>query len=235
MGDAAVSISFGDKISLEVHEHVLLLTRHLANQQLQGIVEWIPTYTSVTVYYRPDQTTYTKLCDRLTSMIESLELSTSPKRELIHIPVVYGDEFGPDIDDVASYTGMEVEVLINLHSTPIYQVYMIGFVPGFPYMGGMDRRLSTPRLASPRNSVPPGSVGIAGEQTGVYPLDTPGGWRIIGRTPVHLYNSEQKIPSLLKAGDMVQFVPISRDHFAKISEEVRQGVFQVTKRRFEVT
>lgn len=216
---------FGKEIAQDVHEIVVQVTRTLEKHVLPGVIEWIPAYTSVTVFYRPDLVSYAQMCEQLTQMIETMEHSGSMVREKVRIPVMYGEEFGPDIQFVADHAEMAVEKLVELHCAPVYQVYMIGFVPGFPYLGGMDRRISAPRLESPRISVPAGSVGIAGEQTGIYPLNTPGGWRIIGRTPIRLYDPAQEIPSLLKAGDLVQFVPINREQYRDMEDQVRRGTF----------
>jgi inhibitor of KinA len=149
----------------------------------------------------------------------SIDCRETPAARLVELPVCYDIEFGPDLDDVARWTGLAVDDVIKLHSGAEYLVCLIGFAPGFPYLSGMPPQLATPRLETPRISVPAGSVGIAGEQTGVYPLATPGGWRIIGRTPCALFSPDWRPPSLLTAGDVVRFRPIDRQEFLERAEE----------------
>jgi inhibitor of KinA len=136
----------------------------------------------------------------------------------VDIPVCYGGDFGPDLDAVSSHTGLSTEEVVAIHGEPDYLVYMIGFAPGFPYLGGMSERLASPRRESPRAKIPPGSVGIAGSQTGVYPIETPGGWQLIGRTPLRLFRPERDEPSLLRTGDRVRFQAIDRAEYGDLLE-----------------
>lgn len=217
-GDAAVQVVVGDRIAMEVHERVIQFARLLDKAANPGVVEWIPTYTTVTVIYRPDRLSYSEICTWLASLIENVELSDPVEPNMVQIPVRYDEDCGPDLPFVAGHAGISVKEVIRRHCAPDYTVYMIGFVPGFPYLGGMDERLAAPRLASPRPSVPAGAVGIGGMQTGVYPLTTPGGWRIIGRTPLRLYDAQRERPSLLQAGDRVRFVPIDQSQYDRIKQ-----------------
>jgi KipI family sensor histidine kinase inhibitor len=144
----------------------------------------------------------------------------------VQIPVLYGGDGGPDLDHVADHNSLTVDEVVSIHSRPQYLVYMLGFSPGFPYLGGMDERIETPRLDTPRTIIPAGSVGIAEKQTGVYPTATPGGWQIIGLTPLNFFDPDADPPSLLEPGDLIRFVPIDQDEFDAIADEVKQSVYQ---------
>ncbi|RLF75230.1 allophanate hydrolase, partial [Thermococci archaeon] len=178
------------------------------------LIEVVPTYTSIYVYYDPLKIGYSEVVEAVKPF-----LNAEPKKEkarIIEIPTAYGGEFGPDIEFVAEYNGLSVDDVIEIHSKPLYRVYMLGFTPGFAYLGGMDERIATPRLEKPRLKVPAGSVGIAGKQTGIYPLESPGGWRLIGRTPLKLFDANREPPTLLQPGDYIKFVPISEEEFWEI-------------------
>jgi inhibitor of KinA len=150
-----------------------------------------------------------------------------PLMEVVHIPVCYDVEFGVDLSYVADHNGLDHDQVVEIHSNTAYLVHMIGFLPGFPYLGGMSERIRAPRLETPRVKIPAGSVGIAGGQTGVYPIDSPGGWRIIGRTPVKLFDMDRRDPALLKASQYIKFEPISRDDFFQIEEAVKTGSYEL--------
>ena len=208
-GDQALLVIFGDSIDLQVNRRVHALDRTLAQNPCSGVLETVPTYTSLLVYYDSLQVEYRQVRDEVQQRIETLaEAEIRPARR-VEIPTHYGGEYGPDLPHVAEHNRLSVEEVIRLHSSRDYPVYMMGFTPGFPYLGGMDERIATPRLQSPRTHLPVGSVGIAGEQTGIYPIESPGGWQIIGRTPLTLFDPQAEQPFLLAPGDLVCFVPLN--------------------------
>lgn len=212
-GDCALVVEFGDSISEELNRKVQALNEALKKMELMGIVETVPTFRSLLVVYDPEFLTYGELRDRLLGIpVRSGGKDGRPPRT-VEIPVCYGGEFGEDLADVAAYHGLSEEEVIRLHSGRDYPIYMLGFLPGFPYLGGMDERLHTPRLSSPRTRIPAGSIGIGGEQTGIYPMDSPGGWRLIGRTPLKLYDPDREEPVLYRAGDVIRFVPITGEEY----------------------
>lgn len=217
LGDQAVIIHLGQDLTEETHQLVIqwteLLDRLQEQQQLGGIVNIVPTYTNVTVYYSSHVWTYDHLVDFLRKKEKQLKEVNVSDRRLVEIGVCYDQEFGTDLADVAHYNGLTVEDVIRIHADQTYTVYMLGFSPGFPYLGGMSPRITMPRLDEPRMSIPAGSVGIAGPQTGIYPQEGPGGWRLIGRTPVCLFDMNNVPPALLKVGDHVCFVPLSRREY----------------------
>jgi KipI family sensor histidine kinase inhibitor len=176
--------------------------------------ELIPAYRSVLVLYDPAVILFHELLEHLQMREAHLTTTDLPEPRVIEIPVQYGGESGPDLESVARHTHCSAAEVIALHSGREYLVYMLGFTPGFCYLGGMDERLETPRLAEPRTHIPAGSVGIAGKQTGVYPINSPGGWQIIGRTPLHLFDPHRDPPVLVQAGDMVRFVPMNEENSA---------------------
>ena len=215
-GDCAVTVIFTQEISPEVNRAVCGFAARFADMALPGIIELVPTYSAVTIHYDPMQLDP----DQLVSAIEAAGAEsgegTAREGETVIIPVLYGSEYGPDLDNVCQHNGLTPEEVIAIHSGREYLIYMLGFTPGFPYMGGMDERIATPRLKTPRTAIPAGSVGIAGAQTGVYPIQSPGGWQLIGRTPLKLFDMERAEPFLLKAGQKVIFKPISQEEFEAI-------------------
>jgi len=218
-GDNALLIEFGDIISSEINRKVIALDEAIAKAETQGIEELVPTYRSLLVRYDALKVSYEQLVFRIKNSEAKLnKLSIEKVGRKITIPVVYGGEYGPDLSHVAQYHRLTEEQVVELHSEREYRVYMLGFVAGFPYLGEVAEEISTPRLETPRLKVAVGSVGIAEKQTGVYPCEAPGGWQIIGRTPLGLFNPLQQPPSLLKPGDTVKFEPISEKEF-KITEE----------------
>ncbi|MCF6095065.1 5-oxoprolinase subunit PxpB [Microaerobacter geothermalis] len=229
LGDCGVRIQMGEKIDPAINGMIRSYCRYLEEFPIVGIVEWIPTYTAVTVFYQPHVIRYKELCNRLEQVFYEMKQVTLPPAQVITIPTLYGGEYGPDLFYVAKYHGMTVEELIQVHSQPDYLIYMMGFVPGFPYLGGMNEKIATPRLENPRSAIPAGSVGIAGAQTGIYPIETPGGWRLIGRTPIRLYDPSDKNPVLLKAGDYLRFQAIDEEEFKQIEEQVKLGTYHVER------
>jgi KipI family sensor histidine kinase inhibitor len=224
LGDHALVIEFGNVISLDVNNKVISLNDAILKVKIRGVEELVPTYRSLLIRYSPLETTYEQLVFNVKSIEETLKVSkTEVKIGKITIPVVYGEEYGPDLTYVAQFHGLNEEQVIELHSEKTYRVYMIGFVAGFPYLGEVSDEIATPRLETPRLKVPAGSVGIAEKQTGIYPCEAPGGWRIVGRTPLRLFNQLQQPPTLLKPGDNVKFKPISEKEFKTIEEAVLKG------------
>ena len=225
LGDTAVIVELGDSINLETHRRVKALVGYLEQHPFMGLVEYVPAFTTVTIYYDPvyffsrnKVSPYQQVCKIVEEILVKLESDSEEGGRLIKIPVCYGGSFGPDLDHVAEFNRLTSEEVIRFHTSGDYLVYMIGFAPGFPYIGGMSERISTPRRPSPRLAIPAGSVGIAGKQTGVYPIETPGGWQLIGRTPLALFRPNDSSPSLLQAGDRIRFYSIPEQEYLEMKE-----------------
>jgi KipI family sensor histidine kinase inhibitor len=220
-GEAAFTIEFGDAVDAELNRRVHALDELLRARPIAGVLECVPTYRSLLVLYDlltvEVDSLLTALQERLTQIPLQVpgQSATPASGRLVEVPVRYGGEFGPDLPDVATHCGLDPADVIRLHTEPIYQVAMLGFAPGFAYLLNLPASLATPRLATPRLHVPAGSVGIAGTQTGVYALGTPGGWRIIGRTSLRLFDAARGDPFLVRAGDRVRFVATSPEEHAR--------------------
>ncbi|MFN7984531.1 MAG: 5-oxoprolinase subunit PxpB [Vicinamibacterales bacterium] len=212
-GDSTLVVEFEERIALDVNARVLALARHVAQLRLAGVRDVVPTYRSVAVAFDPLATDVSALEDALQLAARKSSTLAASATATISIPVCYDAEFAPDLDRVAAHSGLDRDTVIALHTSGSYHVFMLGFMPGFAYMGSVDARIAAPRLASPRPRVAAGSVGIAGEQTGIYPSETPGGWNIIGRTPVRTWRADGHPPALIKAGDIVTFHAIDRATF----------------------
>lgn len=226
-GDSAIIVEFGDTINIVINRKVIALSEAVEKANIKGVEELVPTYRSLLIRYNPMEIN----CQQLVSLIEKIEkaLEETPleaKKGRIVIPVIYGGVYGSDLSYVAEYHGLTEEQVVRLHSEREYKVYMIGFVAGFPYLGDVPDEIATPRLETPRLKVPAGSVGIAEKQTGIYPCEAPGGWRIIGRTPIKLFDPSWQPPALLKPGDTVKFKPISEEEFKKIEELAKKGAYK---------
>lgn len=204
-------------ISTRAHEQVRRFVRLAELEPLAEVRNLHPGYSSVLVKFDPLKTTHEGLIALLEEHIERMARVALPEPRQVEIPACYGGEYGPDLDDVAQLHGLSAERVIELHSNTEYTVYFLGFVPGFAYLGELAPELVTPRLAAPRKSVPAGSVGIANDHTGVYPISTPGGWRLLGRTPVAMFQPEKKEMSRVSIGDRVRFVPIAPEKFARFA------------------
>ncbi|WP_250674347.1 5-oxoprolinase subunit PxpB [Paraclostridium ghonii] len=219
-GDKSIVVELGDTIDEEINRKVINLMKNIEESNLmESIDEMIPTYRSLMINYNPLKVTFNNLINSIKEIESNLKISDKGEIKVVKIPVLYGDDFGPDIETVAKQNDLTIEEVIKLHSEVEYLVYMLGFTPGFTYLGGMNKKLETPRLSNPRVKIPAGSVGIAGKQTGVYPIDSPGGWQLIGRTPIDLYEPKREKPILLSAGDYVKFIPITKEKFEKILSE----------------
>ncbi len=225
-GDTSVVVEFGNAISTEINARIRAFKIALSQSGVQGIVETVSTYRSLSVHYRPEVIGHEELIAHMQNLLENLGNIDIPPAKVTEIPVIYGGEYGPDIDFVAEHNNKSVEDVIRIHTSQEYLIYMLGFAPGFPYLGGMSKEIATPRLTSPRVKIPAGSVGIAGEQTGAYPFDSPGGWQLIGRTPLRLYDAERPSPILLTPGDYVKFVSVSAEEYAQILADVNRGAYE---------
>ncbi len=213
LGDRGLVLEFGDEISFEINQRVRRMALAIQTEAIQGIIETVPTYRSLLIVYNPLLIPIDLLKRCLEKIEEGLQETPLPEPKLTKIPVVYGGVYGPDLEFVAQYHGISSEEVIRLHCSKPYWIYMIGFMPGYPYMGELPEGLNTPRLKTPRLSVPKGSVAIAQRQTGIYSMESPGGWQIIGRTPLELFDPQREPPALLRMGDQVQFYPISEKEF----------------------
>lgn len=234
LGDAAIVIQAGTDISEDIHERVKQLFSCVEQHPFEGYVEAVQAFTNVTVFYEPYTvyqsaqhkqraiSPYEWVKDYIENLLEdNWQEGNQAKRRIIDIPVCYGGELGPDLEEVARINDLTPEEVVRIHTSGTYLVYMIGFAPGFPFLGGLSEKIAAPRRETPRMSIPKGSVGIAGKQTGVYPISTPGGWQLIGQTPLSLFRPNAERPSLLKAGDEVRFVQLSEKEFFSMKEEGR--------------
>ncbi|MDR1906019.1 MAG: 5-oxoprolinase subunit PxpB [Clostridiales bacterium] len=218
-GDTALVMEFGNEINDALNANVKSVYDGLIQKPIDGVREAVPTFRSLLVYYRPEKISFESLQKKLADLSVNAVSSVNKSKRVIHIPVAYGGEYGEDMARVSEHTGLSEKEIISIHSGKDYLIYMLGFLPGFPYLGGMDRRLITPRLKNPRTRIPEGSVGIGGEQTGIYPLASPGGWQLIGRTPVKPYDADRKNPFIYNAGEYIRFFPISADEYRKIESD----------------
>ncbi|AJG99291.1 kinase inhibitor [Clostridium beijerinckii] len=223
ISETAALVEFGREISEDINKKVRTFCTYLDEKPFYGMVEYVPAFTSVSVIYNPldmkSESPYEVVKVILDNIISKLDFSLEDEEHIVEIPVCYGGEFGQDIEQVAKINNITVDEVIKIHSEGKYLVYMIGFAPGFPYLGGMSEKIAAPRRESPRTAIPAGSVGIAGMQTGVYPIETPGGWQLIGKTPLKLFDLKRNSKSLLKAGDIVKFYPISYEEYVQLKEE----------------
>lgn len=217
-GDRGILVEYGNAIDPVINRKVRAAAIVMNREKPAGVVELIPTYRSLIIIYDPSLTDPSALKKVLLSLEERLSEIKIPQPDTVEIPVCYGGDLGPDMEFVTQTHNLTKEDVIRIHSEPLYPIYMIGFTPGFPYLGGLSEQLHTPRLPSPRTFVPAGTVGIAEAQTGIYPIDSPGGWQLIGRTPLKLFDPENSNPFLLKAGDFLKFKPISQDAYRRLAE-----------------
>ena len=227
-GDQALLIELGDTIDPETNRRVRYLMLAIENAGLAGVIDLVPTYRSLLVYYDPMTISASELEGNVKQLEQNLDHQALEKPRTIHVPTLYGGEYGPDLEFVARNAGLSAQEVISIHSGTGYLVYMMGFSPGFPYLGGLSERLTTPRLETPRAEIPAGSVGIAESQTGVYPVASPGGWRLIGQTPLKMFDPNAEPPALLSVGDYLRFVPIAtEDEYLDIRRRVESGQYEV--------
>lgn len=211
MGDRAFLVELGDQINPSINERVRELFLKLDRRPLRGVVELVPSYRSLMVVYDPLKTEKHRLREAIVELYQATDPSLVPEPRTLHVPVVYGGEYGPDLEWVADLHNMSPEQVIRLHTGTTYRVYMIGFTPGYPYLGELPAALATPRRETPRTAVPQGSVAIAQRQTGIYPVQSPGGWHILGWTPINLFDANRWPPTPLEMGDLVRFFPVQKE------------------------
>lgn len=228
-GDCSIVVEFGNEISDEINERITGFYQGVKSNRIAGVTEAIPTFRSVLLNYDPRIISYKQLVSEVTSRLANVKTHGRGAKRIVEIPVCYGGEYGPDLSFVAEHAGLSEQEVIDIHTSKEYLIYMLGFQPGFPYLGGLDPRLFTPRLTSPRVQIPAGSVGIGGEQTGLYPVASPAGWQIIGTTPVKAYNPYRNPTIPYEAGDYIHFYPITADQFKEIAmiEEENEYVFKI--------
>ncbi|HET9596211.1 MAG TPA: 5-oxoprolinase subunit PxpB [Anaeromyxobacteraceae bacterium] len=226
VGESAISVELGQSIDEEVNARVHLLAARVRRSLVDEVQEVVPTYRSLLLVFDPLRVPRARLVARVERLVAALPAHAAGRRgRLVHVPVSYGGEFGPDLAFVAEHHRLGEDEVVSLHSSIDYRVYMLGFTPGFPYLGGMSPRIAAPRLDQPRPRIPAGTVGIAGEQTGIYPVESPGGWRLIGRTPLRLFDPTSRMPFLLSAGDRLRFRPVGAAEFGALEQRVAQGTY----------
>ena len=219
LGDQAIIIELGHEINEQTEQQVRKVAALLEHRQPKWMTELIPAFVTVAIFYDPCLASYDQVKMELEKLLAHLGEDISAESRAVEIPVCYGGEFGPDLEFVAQHNKLTTREVIDIHTAGIYSVHMIGFAPGFPFIGGMSEKIAAPRRDSPRLRIPERTVGIAGMQTGVYPIETPGGWQLIGRTPLRLFRPENTIPSLLRAGDKIIFREISEDDYYTWEED----------------
>jgi inhibitor of KinA len=225
-GEQGIVVELAETIDPAVNARVHALARAVSSRLGSEVLEVVPAYRSLLVIHDPLRVPRARLVRRIERLAADVAEAPAPgMRRVLRLPVCYGGELGPDLADVARHAGLPPDEVIALHAEPVYRVYMLGFTPGFPYLGGMSPRISCPRLPTPRTRIPPGSVAIGGAQTGVYPVESPGGWRLVGRTPARLFDPGSRAPFLLAAGDGLRFAPVSRETFDSLAEEVARGTW----------
>lgn len=221
MGLTGILVQFTQEISETVGSQVTAMNQAILSARLPGVVETIPAYAALTVRYDPFVTTYDTLCGSIRELADTAVTGQQKQGRVVRIPVCYGSAYGEDLPIVAEHAGMSEAEVVQLHASRAYRIFMLGFLPGFPYLGGMDERLVTPRKQTPRTKIPAGSVGIGGQQTGIYPMESPGGWQLIGRTPIIIFAPGRPLP--YQAGDSIQFVPITPEAFERIHAAEKEG------------
>lgn len=233
-GDSSLLIEFGQEISPKINQKITSTVQLMKEQHIEGVVDIIPAFCSLLINYDPRVIGYEELKERMKNLVKVDVKSQAGKKRIFEIPVCYGGEYGPDIENIANHAGLSVDEVIKIHSSRDYLIYMLGFLPGFTYLGGLDERIHTPRLANPRLKIRAGSVGIGGSQTGIYPLESPGGWQLMGMTPVKTYDPEREVPILVEAGDYIRFVPVTEEEYLAIKEQVEKGTYQCVVREGDV-
>lgn len=225
MGDSSLLIQFDDVICKEVNRQVNLFSKLIEKSNIYGIREIIPSYNAIQIVYDPLNISLNDLVSIVSALEDRLINEEEEQYKLIKIPVLYGGSCGQDLEFVAKHNGISVEEVIDIHCREKYLIYMMGFTPGFAYLGGLNPKIATPRLETPRQKINAGSVGIADSQTGIYPIDSPGGWQIIGRTPLKLYVPEKKPPFLLEHGIYIQFQPIDIEEYQRIEQLIMKNEY----------
>lgn len=226
-GDKAIVVEFGDTIDPDTNKIVHNLNNKISSISIEGIIDTVPSYKSILIMFEPLQISSSEIQSKIIKELGIINNEENVAKFIVHIPTLYGGDFGPDLAFVAEHTNLDQSEVINLHASAKYLVYMMGFSPGFPYLGGLPPKLETPRMDTPRTNISGGSVGIADKQTGIYPVDSPGGWRIIGRTPIKLFDQNNTPPTLLIPGNYLKFDPIpDLDSYMEIEAKYLQGLFE---------
>ena len=231
-GDSAIIIKTGNEISEDINRKVRKLLLVIESENIDGITDFIPSYNELMVCYDPLKLNYSILADKIRDFENYTDLIELPEPSVFHIPVLYGGEYGPDIIEVSAINNLPLNDVISIHSASFYLVYMLGFTPGFCYLGSLDKRISAPRRKEPRIKIAAGSVGIAETQTGIYLIESPGGWQLIGKTPVRLFDPWKKPEFLLAPGDYIKFFPVNENEYERVNNEVIEGNYlvKVTKK-----
>ncbi|MFC3927519.1 5-oxoprolinase subunit PxpB [Streptococcus caprae] len=227
-GDSALLIEFEQVIKPEINQRIKGLLQLMKEQPIEGVLDIIPAFASLLLTYDARIISYSQLSKRLSKLLKLNIKTKDGKQRILEIPVCYGGDYGPDLDFVAQNAGISTDEVITRHTSRDYLIYMLGFLPGFTYLGGLDEAIHTPRLENPRLSIEAGSVGIGGNQTGIYPISSPGGWQLIGRTPVKTYDPDRATPILFEAGDYIRFKPVSPEEFLAIEVAVASGDYDIT-------
>jgi len=223
-------VELGDEISPDINRRIRDLVLAIEHRRIAGVVDLVPTYRSLLVYCDPLRVSLTELEREIAGLERHLGETPLHPPKVVEIPTCYGGWFGPDLEFVASHCKLTPDEVVRVHTGADYLVYMMGFTPGFTYLGGMSARIATPRLKTPRTLIPAGSVGIAQQQTGIYPVDSPGGWQLIGRTPVRLFDPQRDPPVVVEAGDYVRFAAIDRSTYDEIEQQVQAGAYRLSVR-----
>lgn len=226
-GDSSLLIQYDSVIDPEVNARIAATVRLMREQHIEGVVDIIPAFCSLLINYDPRVISYDEMRTRMERILSVEVAAGERKKKIYELPVCYGGEFGPDLGTIAEHAGLSEQEVIDIHTSTDYLIYMLGFLPGFTYLGGLDERIHTPRLANPRVRIPAGSVGIGGSQTGIYPMDSPGGWQLMGMTPVRTYDPDREVPILVEAGDYIRFVQVDRAEYERIRAEVENGTYTV--------
>lgn len=226
-GDSCLFVEFSESVDMAANMKLQALRRALEKKNVTGVREYVATYRSLSIQFNPLVTSRQRIEAAVVDTLGKLEMGEHAARRVVVLPVAYGGEFGPDMESVSSHTGLDEDEIVRRHTGTDCYCYMLGFAPGFTYLGGMDETLSTPRLKTPRLQTPPGSIGIAGKQTGAYSIPSPGGWQIIGRTPLKLFNPQDaQNPTLVDAGDWVRFRSITTGEYEDILQSVQAGRYR---------
>lgn len=230
-GDCSLLLVFGQEINPDINRKITAVVKLIRHQHILGLMDIIPSYCAILINYNPHIIKYIDLRRRIEKILRMDINSVSREKRIFDIPVLYGGIYGPDIENIASSAGISVEEVIKIHSSSDYLIYMLGFLPGFCYLGGLDERIHTPRLPNPRLKITAGSVGIGGASTGIYPMDSPGGWQLMGRTPVKTYDPDRKNAILFEAGDYIHFVPVTEERYKEIKILVDKNEYEVRVRK----
>ncbi|MGX0909710.1 5-oxoprolinase subunit PxpB [Staphylococcus caprae] len=230
INEQTVMIYFNNEISEQTYEQVRATVEYIKEQSHPEITEIIPSYRAILIYFDNKKIKGNELLENLElNRLQNKDDGHQSHQRIIKIPVLYGNDYGPDLEEVAEHNQLSEKEVVQIHTQQPYLIYMLGFMPGFPYLGGLDKKLHTPRRSEPRLKIEAGSVGIANNQTGLYPMDSPGGWQIIGRTPLKVFDLNREPMTMYEAGDYIQFYEIDQEEYDQLSEDIRNGNFDIDK------